>query len=204
MGSYGRWLASRSNRDVRNNPEKKGGRYEHIRKDSAAASGRGEVSPGEVVKSKVDIAMINEITGPLAINAFHKIGFRKVWDNQRIVMVLDHQVPADSVKSAELHKIMRDFAKEQKIPNFYDVGFGGVCHQVIVGADSHTCTYGALGAFGTGIGSTEKAAVFASGSIWLKVPETIRKCGLFLPKVCDAERLNIEYCWASQGRWSHL
>lgn len=152
----------------------------------AAGSGRDEVSPGEIVKAKVDMAMINDITGPLAINAFHKIGIRKVWDNQRIVMVLDHQVPADSVKSAELHKIMRDFAKEQKILNFYDVGFGGVCHQVmvekghvrpgelIVGADSHTCTYGALGAFGTGIGSTETAAVFASGRIWLRVPETIR------------------------------
>jgi len=152
----------------------------------AAASGRDEVSPGEIVEARVDVAMINEITGPLAIEAFHKIGVEKVWDNRRIVMVLDHQVPADSVKSAELHKIMRKFAREQRITNFYDVGFGGVCHQVmvekghvrpgelIVGADSHTCTYGALGAFGTGIGSTEMAAVFASGKIWLKVPETIR------------------------------
>jgi 3-isopropylmalate/(R)-2-methylmalate dehydratase large subunit len=152
----------------------------------AKASGKKNVSPGEIVEAKVDMAMINEITGPLAIEAFHKIGVEKVWDNKRIVMVLDHQVPADSVKSAELHKIMREFAKEQQIPNFYDVGFGGVCHQVmvekghvrpselIVGADSHTCTYGALGAFGTGIGSTETAAVFATGKIWLKVPETIK------------------------------
>ncbi|MEM3640383.1 MAG: 3-isopropylmalate dehydratase large subunit, partial [Candidatus Bathyarchaeia archaeon] len=104
----------------------------------------------------------------------------------RIVMVLDHQVPADSTKSAELHKIVRKFAKEQNIPFFYDVGSGGVCHQVmvekghvrpgelIVGADSHTCTYGALGAFGAGVGSTEMAAVFATGKIWLKVPETIK------------------------------
>ncbi len=152
----------------------------------AKASGKKNVSPGEIVEAKVDMAMINEITGPLAIEAFHKIGVKKVWDNKRIVMVLDHQVPADSVKSAELHKIMREFAKEQQIPNFYDVGFGGVCHQVmvekghvrpgelIVGADSHTCTYGALGAFATGIGSTEIAAVFATGKIWLKVPETIK------------------------------
>jgi len=152
----------------------------------AKASGKKSVSPGEIVEAKVDMAMINEITGPLAIEAFHKIGVKKVWDNKRIVMVLDHQVPADSVKSAELHKIMREFAKEQHISNFYDVGFGGVCHQVmvekghvrpgelIVGADSHTCTYGALGAFGTGIGSTEIAAVFATGKIWLKVPETIK------------------------------
>jgi 3-isopropylmalate/(R)-2-methylmalate dehydratase large subunit len=152
----------------------------------AKASGKKNVSPGEIVEATVDMAMINEITGPLAIEAFHKIGVGKVWDNNRIVMVLDHQVPADSVKSAELHKIMREFAKEQRIPNFYDVGFGGVCHQVmvekghvkpgelIVGADSHTCTYGALGAFATGIGSTEIAAVFATGKIWLKVPETIK------------------------------
>ena len=152
----------------------------------ARASGKKEVSPGEIVEAKVDMAMVNEITGPLAIEAFHEIGIEKVWDNQRIVMVLDHQIPADSVKSAELHKIMRKFAKNQEIQHFYDVGFGGVCHQVmvekghvrpgelIVGADSHTCTYGALGAFGTGIGSTEMAAVFATGRIWLKVPETIK------------------------------
>jgi len=152
----------------------------------ARTSGKKEVSPGEIVEAKVDMAMVNEITGPLAIEAFHEIGIEKVWDNQRIVMVLDHQIPADSVKSAELHKIMRKFAKEQEIQHFYDVGFGGVCHQVmvekghvrpgelIVGADSHTCTYGALGAFGTGIGSTEMAAVFATGRIWLKVPETIK------------------------------
>ncbi|MEM2337352.1 MAG: homoaconitase large subunit [Candidatus Bathyarchaeia archaeon] len=152
----------------------------------AKASGRKEVSPGEIVEATVDMAMINDITGPLAIEAFYKIGVKKVWENERIVMVLDHQVPADSAKSAELHKIMRKFAKEQDIRYFYDVGFGGVCHQVmvekghvrpgelIVGADSHTCTYGALGAFGTGIGSTEMAAVFATGKIWLKVPETIK------------------------------
>ena len=152
----------------------------------ARTSGKKEVSPGEIVEAKVDMAMVNEITGPLAIEAFREIGIEKVWDNQRIVMVLDHQIPADSVKSAELHKIMRKFAKKQEIQHFYDVGFGGVCHQVmvekghvrpgelIVGADSHTCTYGALGAFGTGIGSTEMAAVFATGRIWLKVPETIK------------------------------
>lgn len=152
----------------------------------AAASGRDQVSPGEIVEAKVDMAMVNEITGPLTIEAFHKIGVERVWDDKRIVMVLDHQVPADSVKSAELHRIMRQFAREQSIRNFYDVGLGGVCHQVmaekghvrpgelIVGADSHTCTYGAFGAFGTGIGSTEMAAVFGTGKIWLRVPESIR------------------------------
>jgi len=152
----------------------------------AAASGREEVKPGEIVEAKVDRAMANEITGPLAIQAFKKIGAPRVWDRRRIVLVLDHQVPADSVRSAELHKIMRTFAKEQRIPLLYDIGYGGVCHQVmvekghvkpgklIVGADSHTCTYGALGAFGTGIGSTEMAGVFATGEIWLRVPSTIR------------------------------
>ncbi|HIE18712.1 TPA: 3-isopropylmalate dehydratase large subunit, partial [Candidatus Bathyarchaeota archaeon] len=125
----------------------------------AYASGREEVKPGEIVQPKVDMAMVNEITGPLAIQAFKKIGVPKVWDNSRIVLIQDHQVPADTVKSAELHKIMRRFAEEQEIKFFYDVGSGGVCHQImvenghalpgelIVGADSHTCTYGALGAF---------------------------------------------------------
>jgi len=152
----------------------------------AAASGREEVKPGEIVEAKVDMAMANEITGPLAIQAFNEIGTPKVWDRQRIVLILDHQIPADSVKSAELHKIMRAFAKKQEIPLLYDIGFGGVCHQVmvekghvrpgelIVGADSHTCTYGCLGAFATGIGSTEMAGVFATGEIWLRVPSTIR------------------------------
>ena len=150
----------------------------------ALASGREEVAPGEIVDARVNVAMVNEITGPLAIEAFRKIGVKRVWDKDSIVMVLDHQVPADSVESAILHKIMREFAKEQGT-RLYDVGQGGVCHQVmmekghvrpgelIVGADSHTCTYGALGAFATGIGSTEMAAVFATGKIWLRVPSTI-------------------------------
>jgi len=152
----------------------------------ARASGREEVKPGEIVQSKVDVAMANEITGPLAIKAFKEIGVPRVWDNNRIVLIQDHQVPADTVKAAELHRIMRKFAKDQSIKFLYDVGSGGVCHQImvekghalpgelIVGADSHTCTYGALGAFATGIGSTEMAAVFATGEIWLKVPSSIR------------------------------
>ena len=132
------------------------------------------------------MAMIHDLTGPLAIESFRKIGAEKVWDSQRIVVVLDHLVPANSVKSAELHKIVRNFVEEQKIDNFYDIGQGGVCHQVmpekghvrpgelIVGADSHTCTYGAFGAFATGIGSTEMAAVFVTGTLWFKVPKVIK------------------------------
>ena len=157
-----------------------------IEKILARASDKGEVTPGEIVEANIDVAMIHDLTGPLAIESFRKIGAKKVWDSQRIVIILDHIVPASSVKSAELHKLVRNFAEEQKIDNFYDIGQGGVCHQVmpekghvrpgelIVGADSHTCTYGAFGAFATGIGSTEMAAVFATGTLWFKVPEVIK------------------------------
>jgi 3-isopropylmalate/(R)-2-methylmalate dehydratase large subunit len=151
----------------------------------ARASGKEIVHPSEIVDANVDVVMVHDLTGPLAVEAFHKIGVSKVWDNKKIVIILDHQVPAESVKAAELHKMMRKFAKEQNI-QLYDVGQGGICHQVmpekghvvpgtmIVGADSHTCTYGAFGAFATGIGSTEAAAVFATGKIWLKVPKAIK------------------------------
>ena len=160
-----------------------------IEKILARASGRGEVSPGEIVEASIDVAMIHDLTGPLTIESFRKIGAKKVWNSQRIVVILDHIVPASSVKAAELNKVVRKFAKEQKIDNFYDIGQGGVCHQVmpekghvrpgelIVGADSHTCTYGAFGAFATGIGSTEMAAVFATGTLWFKVPEVIKVNG---------------------------
>ncbi len=151
----------------------------------AKASGKQAVCPGEIVDANVDVIMVHDLTGPLTVEAFNKIGTQKVWDNKKVVIILDHQVPAESVKAAELHKTMRQFAKEQKI-QIYDVGKGGICHQVmpekghvipgsvIVGADSHTCTYGAFGAFATGIGSTEAAAVFATGRIWFKVPPTIK------------------------------
>jgi 3-isopropylmalate/(R)-2-methylmalate dehydratase large subunit len=151
----------------------------------AKSSGKATVHPNEIVDANVDIIMVHDLTGPLAIEAFKKIGVSKVWDNKKIVIILDHQIPAESVKMAELHKMLRQFAKEQSI-RLYDVGEGGICHQVmpekgyvipgtlIVGADSHTCTYGAFGAFSTGIGSTEAAAVFATGKLWLKVPKAIK------------------------------
>ncbi|MEJ2271944.1 MAG: homoaconitase large subunit [Candidatus Bathyarchaeota archaeon] len=157
-----------------------------IEKILANASGKEEVSPGEIVETNIDVAMTHDLTGPLAIKSFHEIGAKKVWDRNKVVIILDHLVPASSVISAGLHKIVRNFAKEQKIENFYDVGRGGVCHQVmpekghvrpgevIVGSDSHTCTYGAFGAFATGIGSTEMAAVFATGKLWFRVPEVIK------------------------------
>jgi len=151
----------------------------------AKASGKKAVHPGEIVDANVDMVMVHDLTGPLAVEAFKRIGTKKVWDNKKVVVILDHQVPAESVKAAELHKTMRQFAKDQNL-TFYDVGRGGICHQVmpekghvtpgsiIVGADSHTCTYGAFGSFATGIGSTEAAAVFATGKIWFKVPPTIK------------------------------
>ncbi len=151
----------------------------------AKASGKTSVSPGEIVDANVDMVMVHDLTGPLAVEAFKKIGVKNVWDKQKVVVILDHQVPAESIKAAELHKTMRKFAQDQQL-RIYDVGKGGICHQVmpekghvlpgtvIVGADSHTCTYGAFGAFATGIGSTEAAAVFATGKIWLKVPEAIK------------------------------
>jgi 3-isopropylmalate/(R)-2-methylmalate dehydratase large subunit len=151
----------------------------------AKASGKNSVHPGEIVDANVDMVMVHDLTGPLAVEAFKKIGVKNVWDNKKVVVILDHQVPAESVKAAELHKTMRKFARDQQL-RIYDVGKGGICHQVmpekghvlpgtvIVGADSHTCTYGAFGAFATGIGSTEAAAVFATGKIWLKVPEAIK------------------------------
>lgn len=151
----------------------------------AKASCKTKVKPDNIIDANVDMVMVHDLTGPLAVEAFKRIGIGNVWDNQKIVIILDHQVPAESVKAAELHKMLRAFAKEQDIC-LYDVGRGGICHQVlpekghvlpgtvILGADSHTCTHGAFGAFATGIGSTEAAAVFATGKIWFKVPRTIK------------------------------
>jgi 3-isopropylmalate/(R)-2-methylmalate dehydratase large subunit len=157
-----------------------------LEKILANASSKQQVSPGEIVEASIDAAMIHDLTGPLAIKSFRMIGAKKVWDNNKVVIILDHLVPASSVISAGLHKTVRNFVEEQNIQNFYDVGRGGVCHQVmpekghvrpgevIVGADSHTCTYGAFGAFSTGIGSTEMAAVFTTGKLWFRVPEVIK------------------------------
>jgi 3-isopropylmalate/(R)-2-methylmalate dehydratase large subunit len=150
----------------------------------AKSSGKKEINAGEIVMANIDVAMTHDLTGPLSIESFEKIGVDKVWDPEKIVVLFDHQVPADSLEAAGNHIFMRKFVKKQKITNFYDVR-EGVCHQVlpekghvipgevIVGSDSHTCTHGALGAFSTGIGSTDMAMVFATGKLWFKVPETI-------------------------------
>ena len=151
----------------------------------ARAAGRKQVSPGEIVEAKIDVAMVHDITGPMVIEGLKEIGAKKVWDPKRIVVVFDHQVPADSIDAARNHIMMREFVTEQGITNFYDV-FEGICHQVlpekgfalpgrlIVGADSHTTTYGAFGCFATGIGSTDMVAVFATGKLWFRVPESMR------------------------------
>ncbi|MGC8911996.1 MAG: 3-isopropylmalate dehydratase large subunit [Nitrososphaeria archaeon] len=157
-----------------------------IEKILAKASDRKEVVAGEIVEARIDYAMVNEITGHLTIKYFNEVGAKKVWDRNRIVIVIDHTIPAATVEAAELHKIVREFARRHEIKAFYDVGRGGIAHQimverghvlpgnVIVGADSHTCTYGALGAFATGIGSTEMASVFINGRLWFRVPKTIK------------------------------
>lgn len=151
----------------------------------AKASGKKEVEAGEIVMTNIDVAMTHDLTGPLSVESFRKIGVPEVWDPEKIVIVFDHQVPADSLDAAENHAIMRKFVRDQGISNFYDVR-EGVCHQVlpekghivpgevVVGTDSHTCTHGALGAFSTGIGSTDMSMVFATGKLWFKTPETIK------------------------------
>ena len=151
----------------------------------ARAAGLPYVEPGDFVEAEVDRVMVNDLTGPLTVEALRKLSRPRVAHPERLIIVLDHQTPADSVHSARLHKILREFASEFHVENFYDVGWG-VCHQVlpeeghvapgmlVVGADSHTCTYGAFGAFATGVGSTDAAAALALGKLWFKVPESMK------------------------------
>ncbi len=152
----------------------------------AAHAGLDSVSPGQLISAKVDLVLANDITAPLAIEAFAKAGAKEVFDRTRIALVPDHFVPNKDVKSAEQAKMMREFAREQEIVNYFEVGEMGIEHallpelglvgpgDLVVGADSHTCTYGALGAFATGVGSTDLAAAMITGALWFKVPESIR------------------------------
>ena len=151
----------------------------------AAHAGLDEVVPGQLVECAVDSVLANDVTAPIAIREFNRIGVSKVFDADRIVLVPDHYTPNKDMKSAEQAKIMRDFARTQQISHYYEVGCMGVEHallpeqgvcgagDLIIGADSHTCTYGALGAFATGVGSTDAGVAFATGRAWFKVPETI-------------------------------
>ena len=156
-----------------------------VEKILAKASDKEEVSPGEIVQARIDRAMVHDLTGPMTVQSWKKLEETKIWDPEKVVVVFDHLVPPPTEQAASAQRTMREFVDQQRIRNFYDIGQGGICHQVmperghvhhgdvIVGADSHTCTYGALGAFSTGIGSTEMAAVFATGRLWFKVPRTI-------------------------------
>ena len=153
----------------------------------ARHAGVDRVEPGQIVNVNVDLVLANDVTAAVAIGVLRGIkGASAVFDPERIALVEDHFVPAKDAQSAKIAKVMKDFAIEQKITHFYDVGRGGIEHvvlpeeglvapgEVIVGGDSHTCTYGALGAFATGMGSTDIAAAFALGEVWIKVPASIK------------------------------
>ncbi|MBE0481022.1 MAG: 3-isopropylmalate dehydratase large subunit [Dehalococcoidia bacterium] len=151
----------------------------------AAHCGKKQVSPGDLVNVRVDLVLANDITAPLAIKEFRRIGLNRVFDSRKVVMVPDHFVPNKDIASAEQAKIMRDFAREQQLV-YFEVGQMGIEHvilpekglvlpgDVVIGADSHTCTYGALGAFATGMGSTDIASAMATGEIWMKVPSSLK------------------------------
>ena len=153
----------------------------------ARHAGLDRVEPGQIINANVDLVLANELSAAVAIGVMRGMkGATKVFDPEKIALVEDHFVPAKDAQSAKLAKLMKDFAAEQKITHFFDVGRGGIEHvvlpqeglvapgEVIVGGDSHTCTYGALGAFATGMGSTDIAAAFVLGEVWLKVPSTIK------------------------------
>ncbi|GAB6171622.1 homoaconitase large subunit [Paradesulfitobacterium aromaticivorans] len=170
----------------------------------AKASGKQAVSPGEIVQADIDLAMMHDTTGPQAVAALTEIGAPGVWDRTKVIVILDHLVPAPHSNAAQLQRTMRDFAKREQISNYYDIN-AGVCHQVlvekghvqpgqiIVGTDSHTCTAGAMGAFAMGIGSTEMAAVLATGKLWFRVPATIKvEVTGELPPIVSAKDLILE------------
>ena len=152
----------------------------------AEHAGLKEVKAGQLINAKIDLALANDITAPVAIKEFKKTGFNKVADGEKIAFVMDHFAPNKDIKSAGQCKICREFANEQNIDNFFDVGKMGIEHallpeqglvgagDLIIGADSHTCTYGALGAFSTGVGSTDMCAAMMSGECWFKVPSAIK------------------------------
>jgi 3-isopropylmalate/(R)-2-methylmalate dehydratase large subunit len=152
----------------------------------AAHAGLAEVEPGQLIECDLDLVLANDVTAPIAIREFGKIGVDRVWDPAKIALVPDHYTPNKDIKSAEQAKVMREFARTQGVTHYYEVGCMGVEHallpeqgvvgagDVIIGADSHTCTYGALGAFATGVGSTDAAVGMATGQAWFKVPTSLK------------------------------
>ncbi len=167
----------------------------------AAHAGLPEVEPGQLINCRLDIVLANDVTAPISIKEFAKIGVEKVFDPTKIALVPDHYTPNKDIKSAEQAKMVRDFARAQGITHYYEVGCMGVEHallpeqgvvgpgDVIIGADSHTCTYGALGAFSTGVGSTDAAAGMATGEAWFKVPASLKfnLTGKLGPWVCGKD-----------------
>jgi 3-isopropylmalate/(R)-2-methylmalate dehydratase large subunit len=152
----------------------------------AAHAGKSEVIPGELINAKVDFILANDITAPIALQEFKKIGAKDVFDRNRVAFIPDHFAPQKDIKAAEQCKQLRDFSREYHLGLYFEVGRMGIEHallpeqglvvpgDVIIGADSHTCTYGALGAFATGVGSTDVAAAMATGECWFKVPESMK------------------------------
>ena len=152
----------------------------------AAHAGLDSVKAGDLIEAKLDLVLGNDVTTPVAVGVFDEAGFTKVFDRDRIAIVLDHYTPCKDIKSAQLCKTAREFAHRFGITHLYDVGQAGIEHallpelglvapgELVIGADSHTCTYGALGAFSTGVGSTDMAAGMAAGENWFKVPPAIR------------------------------
>jgi 3-isopropylmalate/(R)-2-methylmalate dehydratase large subunit len=152
----------------------------------AAHAGEEKVRPGQLINARLDVVLGNDVTSPVAIKEFENLGTDKVFDPERIVLVPDHFTPNKDIKSAEQAKLIREFARKHEIINYFEVGRMGIEHcllpeaglvlpgDVIIGADSHTCTYGALGAFATGVGSTDMAAGMATGEAWFKVPSSIK------------------------------
>ncbi|MGI5936979.1 MAG: 3-isopropylmalate dehydratase large subunit [Oscillospiraceae bacterium] len=152
----------------------------------AAKSGNDKIEAGQIIMADVDLVLGNDVTSPVAINEFGKTGCECVFNREKVVFVLDHFAPNKDIKAAQQCKQIRDFASEKGIVNFFDVGEMGIEHallpekgmvipgDLVIGADSHTCTYGALGAFSTGVGSTDMAAAMATGKVWLKVPSAIK------------------------------
>jgi 3-isopropylmalate/(R)-2-methylmalate dehydratase large subunit len=157
----------------------------HVLNDDGSV-GRDFVEPGEIINAKVDFCFGNDITAPIAIQEFEEVGAEDVFDKERVALIPDHFSPAKDIKSANQINILRQFARKHKLPYFYEIGKVGIEHtllveeglalpgDLIIGADSHTCTLGALGAFATGVGSTDLAYAMITGEVWLKVPETIK------------------------------
>jgi 3-isopropylmalate/(R)-2-methylmalate dehydratase large subunit len=152
----------------------------------AAHSGKKEVSPGELINANVDLILANDITAPIAISEFKKIGAKGVFDKDRVAFIPDHFAPQKDIKAAEQCKMLREFSRKYNLSLYFEVGRMGIEHallpeeglvvpgDLIIGADSHTCTYGAIGAFSTGVGSTDVAAAMATGECWFKVPESMK------------------------------